>query len=297
MDIREKKVAGNGHVAIHDWSPVDETGHHKSSDQIENDIQETRHTMDTILDAMEGKVNPRTILDRFIDSFQKPENRQKVSDTMGTIGKSIYRSFQRNPLPMMMVTAGTAWAFWENRKETKEPQYYREPMGPSAAEQAQGAAGKMGERAGQAKEKLSGAQQKAKGTASDLSGKATEGLRSGAERTDKVIHDNPLITGAIAMVAGLVAGALAPETEAERKTVGEESKEVQKEVEETGKGVSEAAEKGLSENKPEGAQEQTLPARDLTLKPENTDTNPLDISQSELEKRRKESEGDWPQQL
>lgn len=297
MDIRENKVAGDGHVAIHDWSPVDETGHHKSSDQIENDIQETRHTMDTIFDALEGRVNPRTILDRFIDSVQKPENRQKVTDTLGTIGKSIYRSFQRNPLPMMMVTAGTAWAFLENRRESREPQYYREPMESSMTEQAQGAAGQMGEKAGQAQEKLSEAGQKAKGTASDLTGKAAEGLRTGAERTDKVIHDNPLITGAIAMVAGLVAGALVPETQTEKKTVGEESREVQEQATETGKGVTEAAQKGLSENKPEEFQEKTLPAQDINLKPEKTDTNPLDISQSDIEKKRKESEGEWPGQM
>ncbi|MFP4165072.1 MAG: DUF3618 domain-containing protein [Chitinispirillaceae bacterium] len=279
MDIREKKVTGDGQVAIHDWSPVDETGHHKNSGQIENDIEESRHTMDSIIDALGGKVNPRTVMDRFIDSVQKPENREKVTDTLGTIGKSISRSFQRNPLPVLMVTAGTAWAIWEDRREGTEPQ------GSKYKEQARGAAEQMGEKTGQAQEKVSQAGQKARGAAEDLSGKAREGVRSGAQRTDRVIHDNPLITGAIAMVAGLVAGALMPETQTEEKSVGEQSKEVKEQAKETGKGVTGAAEKGLSENKPEQAQGQNPPA------------NPLDISQSENEQRRTDFGGDWPQKL
>ncbi len=306
MDFEARKIGGNGHVAIHDWSPVDEKGQHKSSNEIQNEIEETRHTMDTILDALEGRANPRTIIDRFLDTFQKSENKQKVMDTLGTIGNSLSRSFQRNPLPFLMVTAGSAWMIYDNQRAANQPQYYRgeqETATEGMKQKAQGAAGqgkeKLGQakeqlqqKAGQAEEKLKGTASSARETASDISGRAKETLRSGAEKTDSLIHENPLVTGAIALVAGLLAGALTPETKKEKEVMGEPAKDIMDQAKETGQGVSEGVSKGLNEG-----QSEPVPPTNELLNPRETDTNPLDISQEQIEKQKRISEGEEPNKL
>ena len=50
--MAEKKVEDKERVAIQNWEPVNENGQPKSPDEIEQDIEETRNDMDTLLDAL-----------------------------------------------------------------------------------------------------------------------------------------------------------------------------------------------------------------------------------------------------
>ena len=127
MDSREEKIiGGDGHVAIHDWEPVDSFGHPKASSEIENEINETRHTMDVLFDTLTEKLHPRAMVDHLMDRLQVPENRKRVQDVFLNAGKRISDSFQENPIPLLLIGVGVAWALIEKRAiPTERGEKYR----------------------------------------------------------------------------------------------------------------------------------------------------------------------------
>ena len=274
VKIREEIVSdGRRTVAIHDWSPVDEQGHHKSSEEIEHDINETRHSMDIILDTLAGRASPRSIMDRISNYFGRPENRDKAKDTLKTVGNRIANSFQRNPLPVLLATTGAVWMVWESgRKEVERIEIKQPREGPSGAEKAKGKAQEFFETAKEkvnegkemAKERFSGAKERAsekfeqgrerarqyqseagergesyKERGAELRGQASQYYKENIGKADRAFHQNPLAFGAAALLGGLIAGFFLPETKGEKELVGEQAHETFEKARETGEGVLE----------------------------------------------------------
>jgi ElaB/YqjD/DUF883 family membrane-anchored ribosome-binding protein len=285
MAYEEKTVGGNGHVAIHDWAPVDENGKQKNSGSIENDIDETRHYMDIIMDTLGNKLHPRSMVDGFFELFQKPENRNKAKETLGNAGHQISQSFQRNPLPAIMVGAGAMWMLWETRdhRGTEGQKQRTDVMKEKTAsafkgakERAQGTFEATKDTVGAQAEKLQGTVSE-QGEAydqgrSELKEQTRHTYQKAAESTDEFVRRNALAIGSAATALGIFAGMLLPESKKEKSLVGEEARKAlekaeQKGEEIAGKGeeaakeqISAAEEKAQEEKIPEQTKEQeTLP--------------------------------------
>jgi ElaB/YqjD/DUF883 family membrane-anchored ribosome-binding protein len=259
MDTKE--TIGNEKIAhatvVHEWTPVDESGYHKNTQQIEHDIDETRHTMDMILDALSGKASPNTMYRRAVHYFQNRENRENVRKSLTDVADNITGSFQRNPLPVMMVAAGAAWMLWETQRDGRGVRHDE-----NARERFENAKGEASERIQQARERAGVIQGKARETidtaqarAGEYKEKARESYYSAKERAESALgatrekgeeyrqraaelqgsaqysvrragsafHDNPLLFGFAAAFAGIVAGLILPESKSERDIAGEKA--------------------------------------------------------------------------
>jgi ElaB/YqjD/DUF883 family membrane-anchored ribosome-binding protein len=287
MDTKE--TVGNGKTThatvVHEWTPVDESGLHKNTEQIEHDIDETRHTMDMILDALSGKVSPNTMYRRAVHYFQSRENRENVRKSLSDVADNITGSFQRNPLPIMMVAAGAAWMLWETQRDgryIRHDGYAREQfenvkgeagerlhqVRDKVSEQAGVIQGKAHEaadvahaRAGEFKDKAREAYYSAKDRAASALGgtrqKGDEFRQRAAEmqgsaylsarRAGSAVHDNPLLFGFAAAFAGIVAGLILPETKSERDIAGEKAATIIEKSEEKGAELSQTTTRAVSE--------------------------------------------------
>lgn len=277
MDKKETvNVSNNGHTAVvHDWSPVDESGRPKSSQEIEHDIEETRHSMDLILDTLNGKANPGTLYRKAYDYFQSSENREKVKNSLSKVSSSISSSFQKNPLPVMMVAAGASWMLWEmnqpshDGKAGERIQQLRgeaeqkaeaikertgakvETLKEKAGETSESVKERTGALASEAKEKAEAFFGQARQRGDEFKGRASE-LQSKTfhsyQRADSTVRKNPLISSFAAACAGLVAGLLIPETRTETRIAEEKTPEIKHKVEKSVSDVSDMARKLPEEN-------------------------------------------------
>jgi ElaB/YqjD/DUF883 family membrane-anchored ribosome-binding protein len=279
MDYRDEKIGGDGHVAIHDWEAVDLDGHLKDTTEIEKEINETRHTMDILVDALTNKLRPGTVVDKLVKQFQLPENRKKVQDAFINGGRRISESFQRDPFPLLFIGVGIAWLFLE--QQTAAASLQSENAGGSFPQSAEDIIDKKKsaarEKYADAKENLSSAVDKAreriaagsktiKDTLADMKERTSEYVRSGSQSGGQVSEkyhnaadtiigmykERPLAVGIAAAMVGMAAGILIPESKIERQKVGstakasfEEAKERGQEAWETGKqALQETAEAG-----------------------------------------------------
>lgn len=295
MDKKETvNVVNNGRTAaIHDWSPVDESGRPKSSQEIEHDIEETRHSMDLILDALNGKVNPGTLYRRAYDYLQSSENREKVKNSFSKATSSISDSFQRNPLPVMMIAAGASWMLWEMNQPShdgkageqiqqlgsaagQKTEALKEKTGAKfealkgkATEKSESLKEKTGTMASEAKEKAETFFDQARQRGDEFKGKASE-LQSKTfhsyERADSLVRKNPLLMGFAAACIGIVAGLLIPETGTETKIAEEKAPGIKQKAE---KAVSEASE--IAGKLPE---ENLSKAKENIIEPGTTERKP-----------------------
>jgi ElaB/YqjD/DUF883 family membrane-anchored ribosome-binding protein len=287
MDTKE--TLGSGRVThatvVHEWSPVDESGLHKNTEQIEHDINDTRHTMDLILDALNGKASPNTMYRRAVHYFQSRENRENVRKSLSDVADNITGSFQRNPLPVMMVAAGAAWMLWETQSDGRGVRHERyagekfRNVKNEASERLQQAREQAGEKAGSIQGKARETVDMARAKAGEFKDKARESLASAKEqassalsgtrqkgeeyrqraaemqestyqsvqRAGSAVHDNPLLFGFAAAFAGIVAGLILPETKSERDIAGEKAAEIIEKTEEKGAEITNTTARATTE--------------------------------------------------
>jgi ElaB/YqjD/DUF883 family membrane-anchored ribosome-binding protein len=320
MDKKEI-IEGNGHVAIHEWSPIKENGEHKTSREIEFDIDETRNVMDEILDTMSGKVRPGALMNRFQDYFQKQENVDRVKDTLTRVGKGVSNSFQRNPLPAIMAATGAVWMLWETTQSRSSEYAGEKTAGPhlerrreQAEEKFSSTKARAEDATAEAKERfssgldqarqrgerfISGAKearenyQRRAGETSENYRRRVEELRQNTmhtyrdstRRADQAMHDNPILFGAAAVFAGIVAGFFLPETKREKQVAGDlarqtigKAKESGEKAMETGKEVAHDTTQAASQS----IKEKGVTPEQLTRKAEKaTNTTPSEKAQSQ----------------
>jgi ElaB/YqjD/DUF883 family membrane-anchored ribosome-binding protein len=262
MDSREEKnISGDGHVAIHDWEPVDSFGQYKASSEIENDINQTRHTMDVLFDSLTERLHPRAMVDHLLDRFQLPENRKKVQDVFLNAGKKISDSFQENPIPLLLIGAGVAWIFLGNHRipaeETERGSVkdkIRDSFGnasQTAKERFENVRNTIKDRGEKVKDSFYEGKEKAAQSFQDATGRGKEAAENAREQYSQsraqgnswqqrvseqysntgnsvanLIREKPLAVGLAAAMLGMAAGILFPETKTEKRTVGEAAKPV-----------------------------------------------------------------------
>jgi len=234
----EEKLNEGGATAVSDWTPVDEEGHRKNSSQIENDIRQARHSMDTIFDELGDRLNPKHAFRQILDYMQNPQNRREGRDKIAGMGEKLTDSFQGNPIPFVLMGAGLAWMLWDyqSRGETGAR---AEGAAESARQTASGPAQQAGEKGEQLRQSMQQASRMAKGKASEFAQGAGEGYQRGAEAAGQFLRDNPLTIGLAAMFLGSLAAMMIPESKKEREIAGEKAREIKESVKRAGEQVME----------------------------------------------------------
>lgn len=262
MDKKET-LTGNGNVAIHDWEPYTSEGDHKNANEIERDIEETRHTMDDLLDILSSRVNPGNVVNRMMNSLKEPQTREKTRDALYDTMSRVSSSFQRNPLPLMIIAAGITWQLLESyqRPELQTDRFKerlrsgKESAGNRFSETADQIRGKASEAKENLKERFSSMgeqardafksnEEKAQRSHDEMQTHAEETLgefqqesermrdqlghsfKDTAGRADRSFHDNPLFFGIAAIFSGLLLGSFFPETKTEHHVFSERSEDV-----------------------------------------------------------------------
>jgi ElaB/YqjD/DUF883 family membrane-anchored ribosome-binding protein len=254
MDYQESKITTNGHVAIHNWEPVTPDGYHKSSVDIEDEIVETRHSMDIIMDTLGKKFKPHSLIEQLVEIVQKPEHRTETQNMAIDMGKKVFNSVQNNPLPALLIGTGLAWLAYQNKQQHLEkikvisPETQSEKSTQAVSEKAQNlketlSSGlnetkerlqtgkeKLFEKVEKGREKKDGISEKLKSgiqeqqqKGNDLQNKTTESTGKAASSVSGQIRGNPLGTGFAFGLFGILAGMLLPSTQQLQKPL-EQSK-------------------------------------------------------------------------
>jgi len=154
-ELKQNEMAAGANY----WDPLKDGGKHKTSDEIEQDIEFTRREMDNTLNALGEKFNLRHYVDDFINSFQP--GAEETKENLTDLGRRISDALMRDPLPATLIGSGLGLLIYENTGG-KRVELISEERRREIAERRMEARGQMRERAEAAQEKLQGKTEEAK---------------------------------------------------------------------------------------------------------------------------------------
>lgn len=214
----------------------------RSSQQIQADIERRRSDLDRTLTLLEGRLQPRRLVDQGIDYLRD----HGASEYLSNLG----RATREQPLPLALVGVGLAWLMMTNGRSAGgsssrvDGRDMGEAMGDSAADagsrvgQAADAirsrAGEVGDAVSHAMSQTRDAAQRTSQTLSDAASATRaraaqlgDATRQGAQKLrsgyDQLVNEQPLALGAIGLALGAVLAATAPRTRPEDEWMGEAS--------------------------------------------------------------------------
>jgi ElaB/YqjD/DUF883 family membrane-anchored ribosome-binding protein len=255
----------------------------REPETIERELDATRADMRETLEALERRFS----FDRLVDLTIG-----RVRERGGEFAGNLTNAATQNPLPLLLTTIGLSWMMLTSRRGARD----YDSASYSAASDRERMAG-LRERAAGAADTIHGAVDSTRDTlrhAADSSRDALRGateslrgaaessretfeqtaasLRSGAsraaeltreqadyarERMDRLLHEQPLMLGALGLAAGAIIGALLPSTEHEDRLLGEARRKAVKAVAEKSRARFESArENAAAYSAPAGARVQ-----------------------------------------
>lgn len=219
---------------------------------IERDIDATRADMRATLEALERRFS----FDRLIDLTVG-----RVRERGGEFAGNLTDAATRNPLPLLLTAVGVGWMMLTSRSGNYDGRNWQARAGGRrTADTLRERAGDVRDRAAQAADQVSGAidstRETLKGamqssretleeTAESLRSRAAEVTREQAEiarvRLDRLLHEQPLVLGALGLAAGAIIGALLPTTEHEDRLIGPMREKVVKDAAQKSRALYETA--------------------------------------------------------
>jgi hypothetical protein len=149
------------------------------SGQIKADIDNTRDRIDQTLDALGNKLRPKNLIEEAFEYFSGGEatGGQQVRSTAQKLGVTLWHQVQEHPMPSLLIGAGVAWLFSEQRRSRA---YY----GPQPAS--------ISSHSGGVGESISGAAHSLGARVSEVTHSGKEGLQgmahSGKESLEGLAH-------------------------------------------------------------------------------------------------------------
>ena len=178
-------------------------------DELQREADAIRADMDRTLDALERKLSPKQLLDRSLDYVQA-----NGGDLLQKIGATV----NKNPLPLLLTSAGLVWLVASSRKSSTRSRY---EMSSTSRRPGDFDSSTQSFQSG-----MSEGSSRVRRAASQLRQRATRTYDATRERTYEVgrnlnglIQEQPLVCGAIALAVGAVIGAAFPASRFERDLV------------------------------------------------------------------------------
>ncbi len=199
------------------------------------EIERTRAGMSETVDAIQDRLSPENLKQQAKDRV-KEATVGKAQDA----GSGIMDTIRQNPLPAALTGIGLGWLFVNARKQSSyrspyrdaayvegypptygHPPRYEDDGGSSVGQAAERARDKVGETAGQAQDKAGELASKTQDGASRLGDQAQYRARRASDGFQRVLQENPLTVGALAVGVGAAIGLAIPETSKEHEVMGE----------------------------------------------------------------------------
>lgn len=218
-------------------------------ERTRTEIELTRADMSDTVDEIQNRLSPENLKEQAKDRV-KEATVGKVQEA----GSGIVETIRRNPLPAALTGIGLGWLLVNARKQSPErPRYrdevhyppngdypaahkrqirYEEPNGSSAGQTLNRAQNKVGDAASRTQDKVGETASQAQEKAGQIANQAQERVsrlgdqtRNQAQRASsgfqRMLQDNPLTVGTLAVGVGAAVGLAIPETAKENEVMGE----------------------------------------------------------------------------
>ena len=238
-----------------------------NTEQLRADIEDTRADMTQTINEIQERLSPEYLVDQVKETVREATI-GKVERVVGQVGETLSEvtepalamagragnaikevgttvadKLYKNPIPVALIGLGVGMLVIRN---FRAPSY-----GSSPRRSLQGRSNYELDDAGlasQAYESGKGALNQVKETASDLASRSTDALsnlgskaKDGASvvttRFERMMHENPLAVGAVAVAAGTALGLMLPSTRLENEYIGETGERLVEKAEDVARGA------------------------------------------------------------
>jgi ElaB/YqjD/DUF883 family membrane-anchored ribosome-binding protein len=218
------------------------------------EIERTRAGMSETVDAIQERLSPENLKEQAKDRVEQAKDRVKEA-TVGKAqeaGSGIVDTIRQNPLPAALTGIGLGWLFVNARKQgSSRPPYrdtvYRDaayvegypptneyaPAAPGYPSRYEGESGSStGQALGNARDKVGETATQAQDKAGELASRTQDRVSSLGEQAryqaqrasggfQRMLRENPLAVGTLAVGVGAAVGLAIPETSKEHEVMGE----------------------------------------------------------------------------
>jgi hypothetical protein len=237
-------------------------GRHEAA-AIERNIDATRADVRATLSALERRLS----FDRLVEMTVG-----RIRERGGEFAGNLTDTATQNPVPVLLTSIGLGWMMLMSRRGNGAHASNQQPSRASrararAAEAVDGvgerfhdatarvqeAGARLHEAVDSSRETLSERAESMRAGARHAAAAAREQVDYARERMDRLLHEQPLMLGALGLAAGALIGALLPTTEAEDRFIGDMRDKAVKNVARAGRTRLEAArENAASYSAPSG---------------------------------------------
>jgi ElaB/YqjD/DUF883 family membrane-anchored ribosome-binding protein len=216
----------------------------EAADRVEierTEIERTRAEMGETVDAIQERISPENLKEQAKDRV-KEATVGRAQET----GSGIVETIRANPLPAALTGIGLGWLLvsargsgssdrpsYRDRAYGYPPRYEDQGVSGSSAGQALGQArDSVGESASRAQDKMGDAASEAQGRAGEVASRAQDRVSNLADQArfqarrasggfQRMLRENPLTMGALAIGTGAAVGLAIPQTTREHEAMGE----------------------------------------------------------------------------
>jgi hypothetical protein len=214
--------------------------------ELQAEIAETREELSETVEAIQEKLRPSNIMSEGTEAV-KTAATERVRDMAETATDTAYRiveSTRQNPWPALMIGAGVAWLLIDQTRDDDsfESERYRSgryrATGYGAGSRAFGRAGTAGSEVSEdwsSEGEFGGVRSYGQGIrassggsrpwGTDVAANTGRSLRYTTRRAktglQRMLHENPLLVAAAAVLTGAAVGGALPQTEKENELMGE----------------------------------------------------------------------------
>jgi hypothetical protein len=218
--------------------------------EIQGEIAHTRAELSETIDALQERLRPGNIVSDATEKVKTAttERVRSMADTASGTAQGIMEGARQNPIPALMIGAGVAWMLYDRTRQRGNGRYLQRAEWPEYSAPRDGISAESDEYyretygtrpssgrswSGQRSEGVTSWARQATGEARHTARRAQNGLQ-------RMLHENPLLVGAAAMLVGAAVGASLPETETENEWMGEARDSVVERAQEAARNATEA---------------------------------------------------------
>lgn len=262
--------------------------YHENTEELRAEIEDTRADMTQTINEIQERLSPENLMDQVKETVREAtigkvervvgqfgetlsgvtepalEMAGRAGNAIKEVGTTVADKLYKNPIPVALIGLGVGMLVFRNFSggrsyEGTTPS--RRPLQGRGSDYELGDAGRT-PRKQTYRASGEGALNQVKETASDLASRSTEALSNlgtkakdsasaVTSRFERMMHENPLAVGAVAIAAGTAVGLVLPSTRLEDEYIGETGERLVERVEDVARDalgkVGEAAKQMTSE--------------------------------------------------
>ena len=219
----------------------------ENTEQLRANIEDTRADMSQTLNEIQERLSPENLVDQVKETVReatigKVENfvgqvgetisgvteparemAGRAGNAIKEVGTTVGNKIWNNPIPMALIGLGVGMLVVRNfsGRSYDSSTSSVKPLQGRRSNYELGDAGERTSTLNQVKETASDLASRSTDALSNLGTKAKDGASAVTTRFERMMHDNPLAVGAVAMAAGTAVGLCLPSTRLETEYIGE----------------------------------------------------------------------------